>query len=88
MLRIVVTIALVLAFLGISQNTISANFIVDGSFEQQAVTQNNPFWLQSSGAKWGAAWNNWGWSSWQSNSSGAWAGGAIARTEEFAAGWK
>lgn len=88
MLRNIAALILVVAVIVTGQNTLFANFIVDGSFEQQAVTQNNPYWLQSSGAKWGAAWNNWGWSSWQSNSSGAWAGGAIARTEEFAAGWK
>lgn len=87
MLRIVVTISF-LAVMGASQNTVTASFISDGSFENQAVLQNNPYSLQSSGAKWGAGWNNWGWSSWQDNSNGAWTGGAIARTEEYAAGWK
>ena len=88
MLKTVVTISLVFALLGASQNPLSAGFITDGGFENQAVSQNNPFVLQPSGAKWGAGWNNWGWSSWQANSNGAWTGGSIARTEEYAAGWK
>ena len=88
MLRIVVTISSFFAVLGASQNTLTASFISDGSFENQAVLQNNRFSLQSNGEKWGAGWNNWGWSSWQGNFNGAWTGGAIARTEEYAAGWK
>jgi hypothetical protein len=68
----------------------SAGVILDGSFENQAVLQNNPYVLQPNGEKWGAPWGfpNSGWSSWQYNFSGAWVGGAIARTEDFAAGWK
>jgi hypothetical protein len=62
--------------------------LLDGSFENQAVLQNNRYVLQPNGEKWGAGWNNWGWSSWQDNFSGAWVGGAIAYTEEFGAGWK
>jgi hypothetical protein len=62
--------------------------LLDGGFENQALLQGNPYWLQASGQKWGAGWNNWGWSSWQANTTGAWVGGSIARTEEFAAGWK
>jgi hypothetical protein len=62
--------------------------VLDGSFENQAVLQNNPYVLQPNGEKWGAGWNNWGWSSFQGNFSGAWVGGAIARTEEHGAGWK
>ncbi len=62
--------------------------LLDGGFENQAVLQNNPYWQQSSGQRWGAAWNNWGWSSWQANTVGSWIGGSIARTEDFAAGWK
>ena len=64
--------------------------LLDGSFENQAVLQNNPYTLQSNGARWGSAWGgpDWGWSSWQYNFAGAWVGGAIARTEDFAAGWK
>ncbi len=88
MLRTVVAVLFVFTLLGASQNTLSAGFIVDGSFENQAVSQSNPFYLQPGGEKWGAGWNNWGWSSWQGNFSGAWTGGAIARTEEYAAGWK
>lgn len=68
--------------------TVAPAAIIDGGFESQAVLQNNPFTLGSNGEKLGAGWNNWGWSSWQSNFSGAWVGGAIARTEEYAAGWK
>ena len=65
-----------------------AGLLLDGSFENQAVLQNNRYVLQPNGQKWGAGWNNWGWSSWQGNFSGAWVGGSIARTEEFGAGWK
>ena len=54
------------------------------------MLQNNPFELQPDGSKWGAGWGfpNSGWSSWQNNFSGAWTGGAIARTEDFTTGWK
>jgi hypothetical protein len=67
-----------------------ADPVLDGGFENQAVLQNNPYQLQSNGQKWGASWggSNWGWSSWQGNTTGAWVGGAIARTEDFATGWK
>jgi hypothetical protein len=80
----------VLALTGSIVASVHANLIVDGGFENQAVLQNNPFTLQSDGSKWGASWGgpNWGWSSWQYNFNGAWSGGAIARTEDFAAGWK
>jgi hypothetical protein len=66
----------------------SADIIIDGGFENQAVVQNNRYWQQANGARWGAGWSNWGWSSWQGNFSGAWVGGAIAYTEEHGAGWK
>jgi hypothetical protein len=69
----------------------STNLIVDGSFEDQASLQNLPGYVPASAPNevWGAGWNNWGWTSWQDiTGSGAWTGGAIARTEEFAAGWK
>ena len=80
---------LVLGFtLAICQSASAAIVVLDGSFENQAVSQNNPYSLQPNGAKWGAGWNNVSWSSWQNNFSGAWSGGAIARTEEFATGWK
>jgi hypothetical protein len=65
-----------------------ADPVLDGGFENQAVLQNNPYQLQSNGQKWGAGWSNWGWSSWQGNTTGAWVGGAIARTEEYSTGWK
>lgn len=66
----------------------SADIIIDGGFENQAVVQNNRYWQQANGARWGAGWSNWGWSSWQGNFSGAWVGGSIAYTEEHGAGWK
>jgi hypothetical protein len=67
----------------------NAQVLLDSSFEIQAGTQNTPFWQQPSGAKWGSSWTSWGWSSWQSiQSGGAWTGGALARTEEYATGWK
>lgn len=84
----IATLALVAAAIAAAPRQADANLLADGGFENQAVLQANPYYLQTSGAKWGAAWNNWGWSSWQSNFSGAWSGGAIARTEEYAAGWK
>ena len=66
-----------------------AQVLLDSSFEVQAQVQNTPFNSQPSGAKWGAGWNNWGWSSWQAiQPGGAWTGGALARTEEYATGWK
>ena len=74
-------------------NTLNAptSLILDGGFENQAVLQSVPFTLQADGSKWGASWggSNWGWSSWTAISgSGPWIGGSIARTEDFAAGWK
>lgn len=76
------------AALAAAQRHAEANLLLDGGFENQAVLQSNPFSLQADGSKWGAGWNNWGWSSWQGNFAGAWSGGAIARTEDYAAGWK
>jgi hypothetical protein len=71
----------------------ATSLIVDGSFEDQAVLQNLPGYVPASAPNevWGASWggSNWGWSSWQAISgNGAWTGGSIARTEDFAAGWK
>ncbi len=64
--------------------------ILDASFERQAELQQARGWYPNgTSVLYGASWNNWGWSSWTGiNGSGAWKGGAIARTEEFAAGWK
>jgi MYXO-CTERM domain-containing protein len=84
----VTTTTLCGALLAITSAAAEANLLVDGSFENQAVLQSNPFYTQPDGSKWGAAWSNWGWSSWQSNFSGAWVGGAIARTEDYTTGWK
>jgi hypothetical protein len=83
--------SMALLFAGVSAN---AALVLDGSFENQAVLQGNPSYTPTSGAfsgqPLGAGWNNWGWSSWQGNipGVGVWVGGAIARTEEFGAGWK
>ena len=81
---------LILGYAFASCESAQASWITDGSFENQAVLQNNPYTTQPDGEKWGAGWggSNWGWSSWQYNSNGVWIGGAIARTEDFAAGWK
>lgn len=82
----VVTAALALGF----ADGANANLLSDGSFENQAVLQDNPYTLQADGSRWGSNWGgpNWGWTSWQGNFAGAWNGGSIARTEDFAAGWK
>jgi len=80
--------ACLLAFGG----TASATALVDGSFENQAVLQGLPGYTggpNPPGGTQGAGWSNWGWSSWQAIApGGAWVGGSIARTEEYAAGWK
>jgi hypothetical protein len=80
--------ACLLAFGG----TVCATTLVDGSFENQAVLQSLPGYTggpNPPGGTQGAGWSNWGWSSWQAIApGGAWVGGSIARTEEFAAGWK
>lgn len=81
-------VALCGAMLAFHARTAEASLLVDGSFENQAVLQNNPFDTQPDGSKWGAGWNNFGWESWQENFAGAWVGGAIARTEDFTTGWK
>jgi hypothetical protein len=80
-----------LALLGISSQTATANFILDGGFEQQAVLQNNPHYsFGPNGEKWGAAYGSpvSTANSWQNNFNGAWSGGAIARTEDYTTGWK
>jgi hypothetical protein len=69
----------------------SADIIIDGGFETQATRQSLPGYNPSSAPsqKWGAGWNNWGWTSWQGIASGGtWTGGVLARTEEYATGWK
>lgn len=88
--RVFVAVGFVLVMVGFNSGALRADVLLDGGFEQQAVLQSNPYSQQSDGSKWGAGWNNWGWSSWQYNfaPSAAWTGGAIARTEEFATGWK
>lgn len=96
MLRNIVTLVLVLVFVGTSQNTLFANFIIGGDFENQAVQQALPFYeLGPNGEKWGRAWNaDWSEeglvSSWRDiQTGGDWGGdGAICRTEDFATGWK
>lgn len=65
--------------------------IQDGSFENQAVLQNTPYESVVGGVKWGYGWGTSSGipTSWQAISpGGAWTGGSIARTEDFAAGWK
>lgn len=69
--------------------------ILDGSFEDQAIAQNLPHYQVVNGEKWGRArfggWNAPGLeSSWRavSGTNTVWTGGSIARTEDFAAGWK
>jgi hypothetical protein len=81
-----------LAFLlaGISVN---ASLILDGSFENQAALQSTPGTGGSgifSGRLVGAGWNNWGWTSWDpiDPGVGVWVGGTLARSEDFASGWK
>ena len=64
--------------------------LVDGGFETQAALQNLPGYVPAGSTQTlGAGWNNWGWTSWQGvQAGGSWVGGALARTEEYAAGWK
>lgn len=69
----------------------SADIIIDGGFETQGARQNLPGYNPAGAPsqKWGAGWSNWGWSSWQAvQSGGVWTGGSLARTEDYAAGWK
>jgi surface protein len=78
-----------------SGSLMATNLIVDGSFENQATLQGLPSYATGpNGELWGRPWNA-GWSadglasSWRNiTGSGAWNGGAIARTEDFGAGWK
>jgi len=68
-----------------------ADLILDGGFENQAVLQGNMGFLQSNGQRWGYGWGTpTSATTWQANVSGvgAWVGGSIAHTEDFAAGWK
>ena len=96
MLRTVVAFLFVFTLLGASQSCVSANFIVGGDFENQAVFQNLPHYqLGPNSEKWGRSWNG-DWtpsgleSSWRAITPGGdWGGtGAICRTEDFASGWK
>lgn len=89
-MRIASLLASLVPAVAVAASSASANVIIDGSFENQAALQNNPYWLTAGGQQWGAGWSNWGGSSWQANVAGvgAWSGGSIARSEDFAAGWK
>ena len=82
--------ACLLAFGG----TVSATALLDGSFENQAVLQGLPGYTggpNPPGGLQGASWPGGLPSTWQAIapvSGSAWVGGSIARTEEYAAGWK
>ena len=82
--------ACLLAFGG----TVSATALLDGSFENQAVLQSLPGYTggpNPPGGLQGASWPGGAPSTWQAIapvSGSAWVGGSIARTEEYAAGWK
>ncbi len=86
---------LILGYAFASCESAQASWISDGSFETQAVSQNLPYYQNGlGGEQWGRAWNG-GWdaaglaSSWQAvQTGGAWTGGSICRTEDFASGWK
>lgn len=71
--------------------------LLDGGFEGQAVAQNLPDdcdYLPAAtcrpgqGAGWTNQWGSWAATSWTAMTGGSWSGGSIARTEDFAAGWK
>ena len=74
----------------------AGSYISDGGFEGQAAAQSL-LWYQTgpNGGKWGRAWNG-DWSpaglesSWRAieSTGSSWVGGSIARTEDFATGWK
>ncbi|MFM7533246.1 MAG: PEP-CTERM sorting domain-containing protein [Rubrivivax sp.] len=75
-----------------AQGTPQTNLLADGSFE----AYSGLIWYSSGpgGERWGRPWNN-GWteeglqSSWRNNQpGGAWSGGQVNRTEDFAGGWK
>ncbi len=73
----------------LSNSFSSQELILDGGFEQQAESQGVRYVSQSDGSRWGAGWNNWGWSSWNyMTPAGAWGGGGVAFTEDFTTGWK
>ena len=82
--------ACLLAFGG----TVSATALLDGSFENQAVLQGLPGYTGGPtppGGLQGASWPGGLPSTWQAIApvaGSAWVGGSIARTEEYAAGWK
>ena len=82
--------ACLLAFGG----TVSATALVDGSFENQAVLQGLPGYTggpNPPGGLQGASWPGGLPSTWAAIApvaGSAWVGGSIARTEEYAAGWK
>ena len=86
---------LILGYAFASCESAQAAWITDGSFENQASSQNLPYYQNGPGGEqWGRAWNG-GWdaaglaSSWQAvQTGGAWTGGSICRTEDFASGWK
>lgn len=85
---------LILGYVFASCESAQASWITDGSFEIQASSQSLPVYPGPKGEQWGRAWNG-GWdaaglaSSWQAvQTGGAWTGGSICRTEDFASGWK
>jgi hypothetical protein len=92
--------ALLLLIVGIVSvshgSAMAAIVVLDGGFESQAIAQSLPYYQTGpSGQLWGRNWTG-GWnpeglaSSWRSvdPGKGAWVGGAICRSEDFATGWK
>jgi hypothetical protein len=87
--------AILAGVIGLASTDARAQSLLDGGFETQAVAQNLPSYSTGpNGELWGRPWNA-GWtpagleSSWRGIAAGSpWVGGAIARTEDFATGWK
>jgi len=90
--------ALLLLIVGIVSashgSAMAAIVVLDGGFESQALSQNLPYYQTGpSGQLWGKNWTGGSdgvASSWRSvdPGKGAWVGGAICRSEDFATGWK
>jgi hypothetical protein len=84
---------LILGYAFASCESAQASWISDGSFETQGAAQSPVYKLGPNGEQWGRDWIG-GWdeaglaSSWRAQSVGAWTGGSICRTEDFASGWK
>ena len=90
----ILLLALVSELTAAAPTATAQQLLQNGNFEGYTASQVQSYSTGPGGALWGRSWNS-GWSTAGLASSwtyapvgGAWSGGFVARTEDFAAGWK